>query len=130
MNLRNLLTRTGDWPHSFAPIHAWLTGREVDGTPQFCRVYPTGYEPKWVGAATYGLTAESPYIRWWAADSRHSGLAAEYANQQAVIYMEPHGRGNTTYLGIGDNDVMKVIAAVRGAGVQRLGMVTEPETGS
>lgn len=26
-------------------------------------------------------------------------------------------------------DVMKVIAAVRGAGVQRLGMVTEPETG-
>lgn len=27
-------------------------------------------------------------------------------------------------------DVMKVIAAVRGAGVQRLGMVTEPETDS
>lgn len=88
---------------------------EVDGSPQFCRVYlPGGYDPakKWpLVVKLHGYNPANPdYVRWWAADSRHHSLAdVEYSGRQGVIYMEPHGRGNTTYLGLGDRDIVRVI---------------------
>jgi dienelactone hydrolase len=52
-------------------------------------------------------------VRWWGADSRYPGVDAEFSNRQGVIYMEPHGRGNTQYLGMGDSDVLHAIAEAK-----------------
>jgi enterochelin esterase-like enzyme len=88
---------------------------EVDGSPQFCRLYlPPGYDPakKWpLLVKLHGYNPANPdYVRWWAVDSRHHALAdIEYSHHQGIIYMEPHGRGNTTYLGLGDRDVVRAI---------------------
>lgn len=88
---------------------------EVDGAPQFCPAYlPGGYDPakKWpLVVKLHGYNPANPeYVRWWGVDSRHHALAdAEYSGHQGVIYVEPHGRGNTSYVGIGDQDVVRVI---------------------
>ena len=87
---------------------------EVDGSPQYCRAYlPGGYDPakKWpLVIKLHGYNPANPeYVRWWAADSRHSFADSEYAGHQGIIYVEPHGRGNTQYLGLGDQDVVRVI---------------------
>jgi dienelactone hydrolase len=88
---------------------------EVDGSPQFALVYlPGGYDPakKWpLVVKLHGYNPANPeYVRWWGVDSRHHALAdAEYKGHQGVIYMEPRGRGNTQYVGIGDQDVARVI---------------------
>jgi pimeloyl-ACP methyl ester carboxylesterase len=88
---------------------------EVDGSPQFCRVYlPGGFDrtKKFpLVVKLHGFNPENPVnFRWWSADSRHHSLAdVEYSNRQGVVYMEPHGRGNTTYLGFGDQDIVRVI---------------------
>lgn len=87
---------------------------EVDGSPQFCRVYlPGGYDAakKWpLVVKIHGYNPANPeYVRWWSVDSRHNMADVEYAGGQGVIYMEPHGRGNTSYLGLGDQDIVRVI---------------------
>ena len=86
----------------------------VDGSPQFCRVYlPGGYDPakKWpLVVKIHGYNPANPdYVRWWSVDSRHALADVEYGSHEGVIYMEPHGRGNTTYLGLGDQDIVRVI---------------------
>ncbi len=91
---------------------------EVDGTPQFCRAYlPGGYDPakKWpVVIQLHGYNPANPiYVRWWGADVRHAGMDGEYTGHQGVIYIEAHGRGNTQYLGMGDNDILRVIAEAK-----------------
>jgi dienelactone hydrolase len=91
---------------------------EVDGSPQFCRAYlPGDYDPakKWpVVIQIRGYNPANPvYVRWWAADERHSHIDSEFSNHQGVIYLEPHGRGNTRYLGMGDTDILNVIAEAR-----------------
>ena len=91
---------------------------DVDGSPQFCRAYlPPSYDPakKWpLVLQIHGFNPANPkYVRWWAVDSRHAGINSEFANHQGVIYMEPHGRGNTTYLGLGDTDILTVIALAK-----------------
>jgi hypothetical protein len=87
---------------------------DVDGSPQFCRAYlPGGYDPakKWpLVIRIHGYNPANPdYVRWWSVDTRHNIADVEYAGRQGVIYMEPHGRGNTTYLGLGDQDIQRVI---------------------
>jgi pimeloyl-ACP methyl ester carboxylesterase len=87
---------------------------DIDDSPQFCRTYlPVGYDrsKKWpLVVKLHGYNPENPtYVRWWSADSRHNMADVEYAGNQGVIYMEPHGRGNTTYLGLGDRDIVRVI---------------------
>jgi dienelactone hydrolase len=91
---------------------------EVDGSPQFCRAYlPGDYDParKWpVVIQIHGYNPANPvYVRWWAADERHSHIDGEFSNHQGVIYLEPHGRGNTRYLGLGDTDILNVIAEAK-----------------
>jgi len=102
-------------PHGFVRL---AYRDEVDGSPQFCRAYlPASYDPskKWpLVLQIHGYNpANPPYVRWWSADSRHAGIATEFANHQQVIYMEPHGRGNTSYLGLGDNDILRVIGLAK-----------------
>lgn len=87
---------------------------DIDGSPQFCRVYlPGGYDrsKKWpLVVKLHGYNGPNPeYVRWWSADQRHSFADSEYAGRQGVIFMEPHGRGNTGYLGLGDQDIVRVI---------------------
>ncbi len=91
---------------------------EVDGSPQFCRAYlPSGYDPskKWpIVIELHGYNPANPmYVRWWAADLRHAGNDGEFTAHQGVIYIEPHGRGNTQYLGMGDNDIVHIIAEAK-----------------
>ncbi len=45
------------------------------------------------------------YVKWWSIDQRHNSVTDKYP----IIYIEPHGRGNTSYLGIGDQDILKCI---------------------
>jgi len=91
---------------------------DVDGTPQYCRAYlPAEYDPdrKWpLVIQIHGFNPANPvYIRWWSADQRHAGSDIEFSGRQGVIYMEPHGRGNTYYEGMGDSDIMKIIAEAK-----------------
>ncbi|MGO9231459.1 MAG: prolyl oligopeptidase family serine peptidase [Bryobacteraceae bacterium] len=90
----------------------------VDGSPQYCRAYlPANYDPakKWpLVIQLHGYNPANPvYVRWWAADSRYAGIDTEFSNHQQVIYMEPHGRGNVSYLGMGDSDVVHAIAEAK-----------------
>jgi pimeloyl-ACP methyl ester carboxylesterase len=82
----------------------------VDNTPQFCRSYvPFNYNPKQKWALVvmiHGYNGENPvYVNWWSIDQRHNDVVDKYP----IIYIEPHGRGNTSYFGIGDQDVLKCI---------------------
>lgn len=91
---------------------------EVDGSPQFCRAYlPAEYDPakKWpLVLQLHGYNGANPaYVRWWSADQRHAAVDAGYPSHQGVIYLEPHGRGNTQYLGMGDNDVLRVVSEAK-----------------
>lgn len=91
---------------------------DVDGSPQFCRAYlPGGYDPakKYpLVVRLHGYNPANPvYVRWWSVDGRHSAADREYANHAGVIFVEPHGRGNTQYLGLGDADVLRVIAEAK-----------------
>jgi pimeloyl-ACP methyl ester carboxylesterase len=83
---------------------------DIDNTPQFCRCYlPINYDPakKWpMVIYLHGYNGDNPdYYNWWDVDKRHHDLADKYG----IIYIEPHGRGNTQYLGIGDRDVLRCI---------------------
>ena len=83
---------------------------EIDNTPQFCRSYlPLQYDPlkKWpLVVYLHGYNQDNPvYVNWWSADKRHDPSS----DKHDVIFIEPHGRGNTQYLGIGDRDVLKCI---------------------
>jgi dienelactone hydrolase len=94
---------------------AWID--ETDGSPQFARAYlPANYDPakKWpMIIQIHGFNPANPvYWRWWSADSRH-GIDTEFANNQGVIYVEPHGRGNVQYMGFADSDVLRGISEAK-----------------
>ena len=83
---------------------------DIDNTPQFCRCYlPITYDAKKktpMVVYLHGYNGDNPeYINWWSADKRHD----PNSDKNNVIFIEPHGRGNTQYLGIGDRDVLKCI---------------------
>ena len=82
----------------------------VDNTPQFCRAFlPLDYNPKqkWpLVVMLHGYNGDNPvYVKWWWIDQRHNEVVDKYP----IIYIEPHGRGNTSYLGIGDQDILRCI---------------------
>jgi|CZKI01.1.fsa_nt_gi dienelactone hydrolase len=91
---------------------------EVDGSPQFCRAYlPARYDParKWpVVIDLHGYNPQNPvYVRWWAASDRHSGYDTEPSDGRGFIFMAPHGRGNASYIGMGDSDVVRALAEAK-----------------
>jgi dienelactone hydrolase len=102
-------------PHGFVRL---AYRDESDGSPQFCRAYlPAEYDAqkKWpLVLQLHGHNDANPvYVRWWSADRRHVEVDAGYTNHQDVIYLEPHGRGNAWYRGIGDSDIVRVIAEAK-----------------
>ena len=87
---------------------------DIDGSTQFCRAFlPLDYtkDKRWpLIAALHGYNPANPeYVDWWSVDERH----APVADALPTIYVEPHGRGNAQYLGIGDRDVMRCIAEAK-----------------
>ncbi len=91
---------------------------EVDGSPQFARAFlPADYDPakKWpLVVQLHGFNPANPvYVRWWSVDSRHSNIETEFAGHEQIIFVEPHGRANTQYIGLGDADVMRVLAEAK-----------------
>jgi poly(3-hydroxybutyrate) depolymerase len=80
---------------------------EVDGSTQYCRAYlPEEYSAakQWpLILSLHGYNPANPeYVDWWRVDTRHHPIA----ESKGTIYIEPHGRGNAQYLGMGDRDVM------------------------
>jgi dienelactone hydrolase len=95
---------------------AWID--DTDGTPQYCRAYlPWNFDAakKWPALLhLHGYNPANPkYVDWWSADSRHNGNKTEFSGNRTLIYIEPHGRGNTQYVGFGGADVKRCIAEAK-----------------
>jgi dienelactone hydrolase len=91
---------------------AWVD--DVDGSVQFCRAYlPAGYtaDRRWpLVVQLHGYNPANPeYIRWWAVDTRHHAIQNLDRGADGPVYIEPHGRGNTSYQGLGEKDVLRAI---------------------
>jgi poly(3-hydroxybutyrate) depolymerase len=87
---------------------------DVDGSTQWCRAFiPLDYSPKkrWpLIAFLHGFNPPNPqYVDWWGVDERHNPVA----DTRPTIVVEPHGRGNAQYLGVGERDVMRCIAEAK-----------------
>lgn len=98
-------------PYGF--VRLVYTG-EGDGSSQFCRAYlPPHYDAarRWpLVISLHGFNpANPPYVGWWNVDKRHDAIADRYD----VIVLEPHGRGNAQYLGIGEQDVLHCLSAAK-----------------
>jgi dienelactone hydrolase len=98
-------------PSGFVRL-AWID--PIDGSAQFCRAYlPADYDPtrRWpVVLMLHGAhPAAPPYIRYWGVDSRHHPVADRWP----VIWIEPHGRGRSGYIGLGEKDVLNCLEAAR-----------------
>lgn len=83
---------------------------QVDGSTQWCRAFlPLDYArtKKWpLITFLHGYNPANPeYVDWWSVDERHNPVT----DATDAIVIEPHGRGNAQYLGIGDRDVMRCI---------------------
>ncbi|MDR3627318.1 MAG: prolyl oligopeptidase family serine peptidase [Ignavibacteriaceae bacterium] len=83
---------------------------DIDNTPQFCLCFiPFNYDPakKWPMAVfLHGYIPNIPeYEQIPYMDSRHY----EISDTQNVIFIEPFGRGDAGYTGIGERDVLKCI---------------------
>lgn len=83
---------------------------DIDGSVQFCRAYlPPDYSDaqRWpLVLQLHGYNPENPPLhRWWSIDQRYSTVA----ERKNVIYIEPHGRGNAQYIGIGERDVLRCL---------------------
>ena len=95
---------------------AWID--ETDGTPQHCRAYlPWNYDAakRWPTVLhLHGYNGANPkYVRWPGADARHPPLETEFSGNRGIIYIEPHGRGNTQYSAFGQADVLRCLAEAR-----------------
>lgn len=102
-------------PDGFVRL-AWRD--ESDGSPQYCRAYlPHGYDKsqRWpLVLQLHGFNPANPvYVRWWGADGRHVGIDTEFSEHRQVIFIEPHGRNNVQYAGIGDRDVLRCLAEAK-----------------
>ncbi len=110
--LLNRAGKTGsDRPWGFVRL---AYADEVDGSTQYCRAYlPPGYNParRWpLVAFLHGYNPGNPeYIGWWSVDQRHN---SEADNANAIV-IEPHGRGNTSYRGFGEKDVLRAVAEAK-----------------
>lgn len=86
---------------------------EVDDSPQFARVFlPYNYDPNRkypLVVSLHGYNARNPTYASDTPASRHD----VFAERCDVIYLMPHGRGNTGYRGIGEADVMRAVALAR-----------------
>ncbi len=112
MEFRELAQGDGDSGAGGFCRLVWID--EVDGSPQFARLYfPPSYDPDRAYPLVVFLHGSSPsnppLTKWGDQCARHHPLADRYD----VLYLEPHGRGNSGYRGIGEADVMRAVALVK-----------------
>ena len=62
-----------------------------------------------VGRSCYRCTATTPRIRRCIVGGRSISAHSDIAERKNVIYIEPHGRGNAQYIGIGERDVLRCL---------------------
>ncbi len=83
---------------------------EVDGSPQFARAFlPVNYDPaKKYPMVVYlhGHNSRNPEYATDDPGTRHRAVAERYG----IIRLEPYGRGNTGYRGIGEDDILRAVA--------------------
>jgi hypothetical protein len=101
------------------PVHPWGFVRlayldPADGSTQFCRAYlPAGYDPlrHWpMIVSLHGFNPPNPpYTGSWSVDERHNSIA----DRHGTIVLEPYGRGNAQYQGIGEEDVLRCISEAK-----------------
>jgi len=87
---------------------------EVDGSSQYCCAYlPPGYDParKWpLVLNLHGYNNDDPpYVKWPNIDARHH----KWADQYGLLVLEPLGRCNGWYKGIGAKDVLRTLELAR-----------------
>ena len=92
---------------------------DVDGSAAVLPRLPAGgYTPDEAVAPRRQLHGYNPanpdYVRWWSVDDRHHADPPR-GPRRTVVYIEPHGRGNTAYRGFGENDVLRAIAEAKKA---------------
>ena len=107
MEHRELQMNNAIRPNGFVRL-SWKD--EIDDSPQFARAYlPPDYDAKKkypMIISLHGYNSSNPeYIRWWGVTERHNGIS----DHDSVIVIEPHGRANTGYEGIGEFDVLTAI---------------------
>jgi len=106
-------------PHGFVRL-AWKD--EVDDSPQFARLFlPPEYDPgeQWpMVVMLHGYHPPNPrYSQWNWYMKRHNPLTERHN----VIFLQPHGRGNAGYRGIGEKDVLTSVRLAQ----ERLSVDTE-----
>ena len=111
MEHRELDDRDAVRPLGFVRL-AWID--PIDDSRQFARAYlPPGYaaDRKWpLVVNLHGYNPSNPaYVNWWSSAERHNRMAERHG----VIELEPHGRGNTGYSGIGLADVLRSVEMAR-----------------
>jgi hypothetical protein len=107
--------------HRRGPVHPWGFVRlvyidDTDGSPQFCSAYlPAHYDAstRWplVMYLHGSISGNAPYasVQEWNLDARHN----ESADRHDVIFLQPYGRGNAQYMGIGEQDVLRCLEAAK-----------------
>ena len=99
-------------PYGFVRL-AWRD--EIDGSAQFCRAYlPPHYDPgrKWpLVIQLHGYHPAEPAVPTAGTGPTPATrpLNTDYADNHDVIVLEPHGRGNTAYQGLGEVDVLRAL---------------------
>ena len=74
------------------------------------RKTPADNRAKTMVVVLHGYNPPNPlYIHWWGVTNRYNWLAQRHN----VVVLEPHGRGNASYRGIGDADVVRAIALAK-----------------
>ncbi|MBI3922546.1 MAG: prolyl oligopeptidase family serine peptidase, partial [Armatimonadetes bacterium] len=87
---------------------------EIDDSPQFCRAYlPPDYDATRSWPLVINLHGRNPdnppYTKWENVDLRHHPWAEQYK----AIVLEPHGRYNSWYKGLGVRDVLRCLELAR-----------------
>ena len=107
--------------HRPGPVHPWGFVRlayidDTDASPQFCSAYlPAHYDAarRWplVMYLHGSIPGNPPYVdvQEWNLDARHN----ESADRHDVIFLQPYGRGNAQYVGIGEQDVLRCLEAAK-----------------
>ena len=107
-------SRSGPRPLNPADFVRLAYQDDTDGSTQFCSAHlPAHYDAatRWplvieLHGSIYG---NPPYAQTGGVEARHD----EAAERHDVIVLEPHGRGETGYIGIGEHDVLRCLEEAR-----------------
>lgn len=93
---------------------AWTDS--VDGSSQFAKAHlPSGYRPDKRWPLIVVLHGYNPSNRRYSEDYATFKRHHRHFEKQEALFLEPFGRGNSSYRGIGEADVLRAIAKAKSA---------------